>query len=302
MKNKLGLVFDSTCGMSKKEAEAMGIGFIPLTVIVNGKKYGAGDDLDQETLLGMMEDRDVKISTSLPGGKEIEEAFDKALENNEKVIYIGMSHKFSGTQNAIRLMASQDEKYKDRVYVAKTEFSSPWMPLYAKEIIEMVKDYDDPQVFESVIQKCNDFMVGYLSPGDIWWFYKGGRITKMQYMIGAIAKISPILKVASGEIDKSQTIKARGVSKAMVKMAETVKQTVSDLKLPKGFYKYAMLDTGNALLKKQSVEIMCRELGVSEEEVIFTNLTTEQVAHMGPNSFGVALYVSLKNIINGGLR
>lgn len=302
MKNKLGLVFDSTCGLTKKEAEAMGIGFIPLIVIINGREYGSGDDLDQKKLLSIMKNRDIKISTSLPGAEKVEAAFDKALENYERVIYIGMSHKFSGTQNAVKLMALQNEKYKDKVYVAETEFSSPWMPLYSKEIIKMVENYKDPAEFEKVIQKCNDFMIGFLSPGDIWWFYKGGRITKMQYMIGTLAKISPILKVAKGEIDKSQTLKARGVPKAMVKMSGAMKGIIEELRIPNEFIKYIMIDTGNKLLKKQSIEILCTELGVKEEDVIFTNLTTEQVAHMGPDSFGLAIYVSLKYIINGGLR
>lgn len=300
--NKLGLVFDSTCGLTYDEAESKGIGFIPLVVIIDGETYGAGKDLFQNDLYKKMENRDVVIQTSLPGAEDVEKAFDKALETNEKVIYVGMSHKFSGANNAIRVMVEQNEKYKGRVFVAKSEFSSPWMPLYAKEIIEMVKNYDDPELFESDLIKCNDYMVGYLSPGDIWWFYKGGRISKMQYMLGSIAKISPILKVKDGEIDKTQTLKARGIKKAMSKMVEAIKGEVERLKLPASFFKYIMLDTGNAELKQLSKDIMCAELGIKESDVIFTGLTTEQTAHMGPNSFGLTIYVSLKNIINGGLK
>lgn len=300
--NKLGLVFDSTCGLSYEEANKLGIGFIPLNISVDGKEYQAGKDIFEEDLYQMMSNRNVDIKTSLPGLSSIEEAFDKLLLEHEKIIYVGMSHKFSGTNNAIRLIAEENEKYKDRVFVLKSEFSSPWMPLYAKEIIELVKNYDDPIEFGEILKKCNDYMVGYLSPGDIWWFYKGGRISKMQYILGNLIKISPILKVSDGEIDKTQVIKTRGIKKAMLKMVELVKGEIEKLKLPNGFFKYVMLDTNNKELKKMSVNIMCEELKIKESDVIFTGLTTEQTAHMGPDSFGLTIYVSLKNIINGGLK
>lgn len=299
---KIGLVFDSSCGLTYDEAQQLGIGFIPLVIEVNGKEYKAGKDLFQKDLYELMSNRNAVIRTSSPKGEDIEAAFDKALENCEEAVYIGLSHKFSGTQNAVSMVAEQNEKYKGKIHIAPSEFSSPWAPLYVKEFIEIVDNYDDVDKFIKDVLKCHDFMVGYLSPGDIWWFYKGGRITKMQYMIGSIAKIVPILKVADGEIDKSQTLKARGKEKAMIKMVDAVNAETERLGLPKGFYKYIMLNTGNDALFEESVKTMCPLLGIQKEDVISTGLTVEQTAHMGPNSFGLTIYVSLKNIINGGLR
>lgn len=299
---KIGILFDSTCGFTYEQAKEMGMGFIPMIVNVNGKDYEAGKDLHQEDLYAMMENRDTIIKTSLPSAKLIEEAIEDSLKNYEQVVYVGMSHKLSGTNNAVRLFVEQNEQYKDRVKVFESEFSSPWMPLYAKELVDLVDKYDDIDQLINDLKKCHKYMTGYLSPGDIWWFYKGGRITKLQYMIGNIAKIVPILKVADGEIKKDQTAKARGIEKAMHKMVDLIKEELEILKLPRDFFKYVILNTGNEELYRKSIEVMCPLLGIKEQDAITTGLTTEQTAHMGPNSFGLTIYVSLKNIINGGLE
>lgn len=299
---KIGILFDSTCGYTYEQAKEIGIGFIPLIINVNGKDYEAGKDLHQEDLYALMENRDTVIKTSLPPNKLIEEAIEDSLKNYEQVVYVGMSYKLSGTNNAVRLFVEQNEKYKDRVKVFESEFSSPWMPLYAKELVDLVDKYEDADQLVTDLKKCHKYMTGYLSPGDIWWFYKGGRITKLQYMIGSIAKMTPVLKVADGEIKKDQTVKSRGQEKAMQKMVALVKEELEKLRLPKGFYKYVILNTGNEDLFRKSLEVMCPLLGIEEDEVIAPGLTSEQTAHMGPNSFGLTIYVSLKNIINGGLE
>lgn len=299
---KIGLVFDSSCGITKEEANKLGVGFIPLNITVNDKEYLAGVDISREELYKAMEDKNTIVKTSSPTGENIKEALDFVLENNDEAIFIGISHKWSGTQNAVRTIVENFDKYKDVVTIYESLYSSPWIGLYIKDMLSIIKDYDDVNEFIKILDKASNYMTACLSPGNIWWFYKGGRISKMQYILGNLIKISPILKVSDGEIDKTQVIKTRGIKKAMLKMVELVKGEIEKLKLPNGFFKYVMLDTNNKELKKMSVNIMCEELKIKESDVIFTGLTTEQTAHMGPDSFGLTIYVSLKNIINGGLK
>lgn len=142
-------------------------------------------------------------------------------------------------------------------------------------------------------------MVGFLSPGDIWWFYKGGRISKVQYMIGTIAKVIPILEVSKGEVQSGTTIKTRGFKKAINKMIDLVDKRIEDLSLKKGEYKYIVLRTNRDDLVEETRNILESKEHINSEDIVVSQLTTEQCAHMGPDSFGVALYVPLSNIIKG---
>lgn len=300
--NKIGLVLDSTSGLTLQEANELGIGFIPHTININGIDYFAGENLDQDKLFDFMKDKDTIIKTTLPNGKIIEKALNESLKNNEKVIVVTMGNKFSGTNNAIRLIAESDERYKGKVFVHHSEFSSPWMNLYARDIIEEVKKYEDPNVFLKILTDTHKYMVGFLSPGDIWWFYKGGRISKMQYMVGSIAKVIPILEVSNGEVQSGTTIKTRGFDKAINKMVELVDKKVNELKLNESDFKYIILKTNSNELVEKTKEIVIMNAQTTEERIVVSQLTTEQCAHMGPNSFGVAVYVPLKKIIEGVVK
>lgn len=298
--NKIGLVFDSTSGLTLREAMDLGIGFIPHTVNIDGIDYFAGENLNQEKLFKFMEDRNTIIKTTLPNGKLIEKALDKALENNEKVIVVTMGYKFSGTNNAIRLIAESEVKYSGKVFVHHSEFSSPWMNLYSRSIIEAVKEIEKPEEFISILSKVHKYMVGFMSPEDMWWFYKGGRITKMQYMLGTIAKVVPVLEVSAGQV-QPHTIKTRGFRKAVEKMIDLVKSNVERLGLKDEDYKIIVLRTSSDKLVEETKEILF-ENNISEEKLIVSQLTTEQCSHMGPNAFGIAIYVPLEKIINGEVK
>jgi len=122
---KFGLIFDSSCGLTRQEAESKGFGFVPLIININGQQFKAGENISPEDLYSRMNDREVKVSTSTPVAEDIMSEIDKMLETHEQVIFIGMSKKLSGTTNQVRLIAEGEERFKGRVHVADSQYSSP---------------------------------------------------------------------------------------------------------------------------------------------------------------------------------
>ncbi len=292
---KIGLIFDSTCGMSKKEVESKGFGYISMLIIINGKVYSAGDDIDSKGVMNQMVDRNIDIKTSLPPGDNIIAAFDKVLENYDQAIYLGISSKFSGTHNVVKLMA-EDKKYKGKIFVPETEFSSPWISYYSKQFIEMLNEFKSIDEIVDIINKTSPYMTGYLSPGDIWWFYKGGRISKVQYVLGNLAKVYPILKVTKGAFDKSMTIKVRNRKKTMVKMIELMESKIKYLNDNKIPFKYLALSSGDKEIENELTGLIKERFKAKNKDIIVTDLTAEQTAHLGPNSFGFTIFAGLKGI------
>lgn len=292
---KIGLIFDSASGLNQKEVEAKGYGFIPLIININGKEYKSGKDIESKDVITKMNDREVVIKTSLPDGKDITMAFDKALENFDQAIYIGMSAKFSGTNNAVRLMAN-DDKYKGKIHVYNSEYSSPWLGLYANEFEELVNEYNDLDEITRILDLANPHMTGFLSPGDIWWFYKGGRISKVQYLAGSIMKMKPILTVANGEIKKDEVPKIRTFNKAILKIKDMMIESTKELVENNIPFKYVVLESSDEELTKQTIESVSEEFNVKIEDIVVTQLSAEQTAHMGPGSFGITTHVKLKDL------
>ncbi len=295
---KIGLIVDSASGISMLEANERGHGFIPLQILVNGKTHKAGVNIHTEQLYRNMEDKkNVEIKTSLPNGECIERAFEWALERYEKVIYVGISYKLSGTQNAVKTVANLEEKYKDRIYVYESTYSSPWLNLYLDEFEKILEQEDDFEKIAKILDKAHEYIYGLLAPGDIYWFYKGGRISKAAYMAGSLLKVSPILTIDDGTLDKDNIIKARGIEKAMDKMVDIIKEK-TDLLTSQGIkYKLICMDSNVKEYTRGMISRINNKFGTHDEDITKVRISIEQTAHMGPGSCGVGIFVSLFDLM-----
>lgn len=296
---KVGLIIDSASGLTMAEANERGHGFIPLQILVNDDPAKrAGIEINTNDLYEIMQDKkNVTLKTSLPNGKDIEAAFDWVLERYEKAIYIGISHKMSGTQNAVANVVQLDEKYKDKIFVYKSEYSSPWLTAYMEDFERLVEEYEDFEEISRILDLANPYVYGMLAPGDIWWFYKGGRISKSAYMLGSLLKVTPILTIYDGNLDKDNVVKARGVEKANAKMTEIISPRVEELKEKGIDFKYICIDSNDKSFTEDAKEKISSAFGVNKEEIIPYAISPEQTAHMGPDSTGVGIWVSLFELL-----
>lgn len=289
---KIGLVFDSSCGYSKEKIEKDGNFFIPLIIEINGKKYKAGVDIDSEKILEKMNDRDIEIKTASPELQDIYNSFKKGLKKFDKLIFIGLSEKFSSTQNNARVIINEyKDDFKGKVFIYKSQFSSPWIKLYYNSFKKLVEKYDDISKIYKILDKQKEKMIGVLSPGDIYWFYKGGRITKRQYKTANILNIHPILIVKDGEIDPDNVEKAFSIKKAAIKMINILKSDIEDLKANKIEYKIFVLGEKETKARKILTNLVKTIFKVDENEIIFEeHISPEQTVHMGPGAFGLSYF------------
>ena len=113
---KIGLILDSSSAITEQEARNKGHAFIPLQISINKKSYRSGIDIDDTMIYNVMEDKDVDIKTATAAGVDVEKAFDDILTRFDKAVYIGISSKMSGNNNAVRMVA-ETEKYKGKIFV-----------------------------------------------------------------------------------------------------------------------------------------------------------------------------------------
>ncbi len=296
---KIGLIVDSASGLSMKEANERGIAMIPLQVIVNGEIKKAGVDIMQKELLEMMtaDKKNIELKTSLPNGTDIEAAFEWILERCEKAIYISLSHKMSGTLNAVKTVTGLDDKYKERIFCYESEYSSPWTHAYIDEFLSILEKTDDFDKISKILDLAVPYIYGHLSPEDIFWFYKGGRISKVQYVAGSLLKVKPILTIEDGGLSTEKIEKARGVEKAMDKMVDMVEEQINKLKSEGLAYRIMTMDSSEPEYTEKMIEKASARFGVARDEMLIYPVSTEQTAHMGPGAFGLAAFVELKELM-----
>ncbi|BDU67644.1 MAG: fatty acid-binding protein DegV [Candidatus Tyloplasma litorale] len=297
---KIGLIVDSSSGFTRKEIEDKGFGFIPLNIIVNGKVYRAGVDINSKEVYEKMSDKNIKMGTSTATGESIIRAFDKVLENYDEAIFIGLSHKFSGNINAVKNVAQNNSKYKNKIHIYDSEYCSPWLSFYFKEFEKLIMEYDDVNEIMRILDLPKKYICGFLTPGDIWWFYNGGRITKLQYMMGSLMKINPILTVADGEIKKDQLSRARTQEKTLNKMGDLVLEVINKIKKENLKFKIVVVKSSIEELTNKAADFIKNKLNISNEDIVKLELSSEQASHLGPGSFGFGTFVTLEELIKKG--
>lgn len=288
MKNKVGLILDSSSNVTKKYCDENGIGFIPLIMNINGEEYKSGIDITLDELKDKMKnDKKINLKTSTPIISDIKKEFENILSTNEKAIYIPLSKNFSGTYSAAIKIANEKD-FKNKIFVINSIWSSPWTEMYIDKIINIIGNNEKIDEKINSIEIMQKNFVGFLSPDDIYWFYKGGRITKKQYIIGNSLKIYPILKIENGKISED-VIKGISSKTSLNKIVYEVKKELEKIDNKK-IEIYIIKDT-NLERKKLLKEIILEKLGYKVGEEKELNLSLEQTAHMGPNAFGVAYKV-----------
>lgn len=287
---KWGIVFDSSCNFSKEKVLKDGHFFVPLIININGENFKAGEDIDSNDLFEKMKNRKIMVKTSTPESEDFKKMFRDGLKKYEKLIYIGLSKLFTSSYNTALVTIKNNKEFQNKVFVYDSLYSAPWTELLYEDITKVVKNSN---TFEEITKKLDyqvGKMVGFLSPGDIYWFYKGGRVTRNQYIAANLLKIKPILTIKGGKI-LDNVYKVRTLSRAVEKMMELCNKEIDNFVKNNIDYKYLIVESNNQDTTEKIINILKENYkNIKTKEINILHLSPEQSAHMGPNSFGIGVW------------
>lgn len=223
---KAKVLTDSGSGLSAKEAEKLGIAFLPLQVTVDGKQYLDGMTIDTETLYKMLDEGKMP-TTSQPPLLMQEEMFENLKnEGVTDVILINLSSGLSGTNQTLQATANRIGVNVHTLDIYTTLYMQKYMALAANQLLNEGKT---PEEIIDILKKTVDQSCGYLIVDDLDHLAAGGRLTPMAAKLGGMLKIKPILRVSKeteGKVDAYE--KVRTLHKAIKKGAEHVIEAVKD--------------------------------------------------------------------------
>ncbi|MEY2433080.1 MAG: hypothetical protein QOC92_2805 [Acidimicrobiaceae bacterium] len=105
----IGIVTDSNSQLPPELAERYDIEVVPLTVIVDGKEYAEGVDLDADAFYELFaDDATPSVATSQPSPGTFAAAYERVAANGATdILSIHISSALSGTLNSARLAADK---------------------------------------------------------------------------------------------------------------------------------------------------------------------------------------------------
>lgn len=219
------LIADSTCDITIKDCERMGIDLIPLRVTIDGDTYLDKYELTNEEFYSRLASAQEVPVTTLAGPHTFFESFMQHPDDD--IICITVSSKLSGTyQSAV---IAKEETGRDNIYVIDSRSVSLGAGLLIELALEMAEKGEKAADIAEKLDKLAPEIELYAVVDTLKYLVKGGRLGKASGTVGSLLGIKPILRIKDGLIEN--VAKERGMTKALARMkalAEEGRDIMSD--------------------------------------------------------------------------
>lgn len=247
---KTKVVTDSGSGLTQKQADALGIGLLPLQVLVDDQQYLDGVNLDTKLLYQMLEDGKMPTTSQPPLLLE-EEMFENYKKDGiTDLIVINLSNGLSSTNQTVQATAKRLGLNVHTLDIYTTLAIEQYLAIAAKQLLDAGKD---PEEIIRILENAVDKSAGYLIVDNLDHLAAGGRLTPLAAKLGGLLKIKPVLKVSKeteGKVDSFD--KVRTFHKALAKGAEQIQKGME----PGVEYEFFVLNGNDDAMAQKAKELL----------------------------------------------
>lgn len=217
---KVGVLADNSCGISKQEAEKLGLKLVYIPFIIEGEEYSEDKNLTRELFFEKLDSAST-LSTSQPSQEVVKSVWNEALKEYDEIVYFPLS---SGLSSTCESCKNSSLEYKGKVEIVNNKRVSVTLKLSIYEAIEMAKQGKSAFEIRKTLESEGVNSSIYITVPTLKYLKKGGRITATAAAIGQILSIKPILQIQGDKLDayaKTLTIK-----QAKAKMIGAIKKDI----------------------------------------------------------------------------
>lgn len=216
------IVTDSVSDLPKQFIEEYGIEVIPLKVMVDGREYQDGVDLDTNKMFAMLEkNNSIKLSTSQINILEFENIFKEISNKTKDILCITLSSALSGTYNS----ACQAKENLDdlNIEIIDSKGITLGFGMLVIKAARLAKSGADLKTIKIEVEKMRDNLKYNIVFDTLEYAYRGGRIKKSEYLLGNLFNIKPIITMKDGQMVVKE--KVRGRKKAIKTIINNIKKS-----------------------------------------------------------------------------
>lgn len=211
---KLGIIIDSSAGLTADQAKQRGWILLPLFMNIDGKDYADGVDIDARQFYKQINiEQDVRSSATPPA--LIMDAYEEASKKYDHVLVYGLSEGLSSQTNNLKTFANE---YKN-IHVVTSKNVGYAITRDCEYAEQLAKDGKSIEEIVTEMNKLSEGSFGVAIPATMKWLVKGGRVSSAAAAMGNLLKIVPLISFGhDGKLDKYG--KGRVFGKAAVNVAK----------------------------------------------------------------------------------
>ena len=215
---KIKIVTDSNAGLSKEEAERLGVYIVPMPFIIDGEEYFEGENVTEKEFYDRLRNG-ADVKTSQPSTLFLEELFTELLKENDEVVSIPMSSGLSGTFDSANTLS---KNFGGKVFVVDNKRISLSQKESVFEAVAMAKLGKSGSEIKARLEERSDLCSIYIMVNELKYLKKGGRISAAAALIGSAIKLKPVLQSRGDKFEKFATALSLGQAKKLMldKIAE----------------------------------------------------------------------------------
>ncbi|MCR5705631.1 MAG: DegV family protein [Acholeplasmatales bacterium] len=266
------LIVDSGASIKPEEKEEYKIDhIIPIRVMLGDDDYLDGVNLDNDVFYDRIINDKIMPKTSLPPLVDVEDVVTEYTNAGDDVIIITMASGISGTYNALRLTFEDNPK----VHVVDSITAVGGIRILVNEV-NKVRDTMSVEDIVKMLNELKERVVIYAIPETLTYLHRGGRLSKVEYLLGSVIGIKPIIGIAENKV--RMLGKGIGLVRTMKKISEDVMKDFDPAYPVVAEYTYRD-DNLEKLIKKTDESF-------TNNIIAHDNLSYAIAAHWGPNAFG----------------
>ncbi|MCT4508769.1 MAG: DegV family protein [Tepidibacter sp.] len=219
------IVTDSVSDLPKEYIEKYDIKVMNLNIIFGENTYKDRVDITPNEVFERIKNNNEFPKTSQITPFEFIETFDEITKNSNEVLAILMSSKMSGTYNSA--VIAKNELSDRKIEVMDSRGITLGYGLIVIQAAKMAKEGKSLDEIKTRIQRMIANMEYLIVFDTLEYAYKGGRISKSQYILANFLNIKPITTMKDGELVVKG--KVRGRKKAIKWLTDYIKSNNIDI-------------------------------------------------------------------------
>jgi len=278
---KIAIITDTNSGITPEEAKNSGIYMLKMPFFVDGKEFFEYGSMTYDEFFHRMSSG-AEISTSQPSPGALTEMWDKALEENDAVVYIPMSSGLSGTYSTAKMLS---EDYDGKVFVVDNKRISVTLRSAVMDAIAMREQgFSAGEIAEKLESDALCASI-YIAVNTLEHLKKSGRVTAAGAAIGTLLGIKPVLQIQGEKLDAYK--KVRGMPAAVTAIYEGIE---NDLKTRFAGKKVLLRAAFSGNREQATVHLEGLKNRFPDFEIELDALPISISCHVGPGAFGAGLF------------
>lgn len=209
------LLCDSTCDLPPERAAALGLHVVPLNVLMGGREYLDWENVDPDEVYELQR-AGGQVSTEPVATERLRAAYAELLQTHDGVLSVHLSGRLSHTAEHAHRAA---KFFGNRVMVVDSGLASVALSeavLRAREVMNSGGDLADARA--AVRQVASTGHCEFSVPG-LEYLRRSGRISRVQEVMGNLARLRPVIGFAEGEL---KVLRRENAARALPSMIDSL--------------------------------------------------------------------------------